>query len=155
MYYDPTGHEHEANHSRGGADGSSDDGKTNGGVDSGGDKPKADSPDNNPSQRGTQPTGNNTSTTPINKGKSRPPEKGTPNSIYEQLNPDGTVKSRAFYDENGNQFCRQDFDHPHFDKKTQQSYQPHEHNYHYNEDGYRDGESSGTLPPGYNNIETN
>lgn len=33
------------------------------------------------------------------------------------MNPDGTVKSRAFYDENGNQFSRQDFDHRHFDKK--------------------------------------
>ena len=38
-------------------------------------------------------------------------------SGYEQMNPDGTVKSRAFYDENGNQFSRQDFDHIHFDKK--------------------------------------
>lgn len=33
------------------------------------------------------------------------------------MNPDGTVKSRVFYDENGNQFSRQDFDHIHFDKK--------------------------------------
>ncbi len=33
------------------------------------------------------------------------------------MNPDGTVKSRAFYDANGWQFNRQDFDHSHFDTK--------------------------------------
>ena len=75
-------------------------------------------------------------------------------SIYEQLNPDGTVKSRAFYDANGRQFNRQDFDHPHFDKNTQQYYQPHEHSYHYNENGYRDGVWDGPLTPGYNNLPT-
>ena len=69
--------------------------------------------------------------TPINQGTSKPPQKSTPNSVYEQLNPDGTVKSRVFYDENGNQFNRQDFDHTHFDKNTQQNLQPHEHDYHY------------------------
>lgn len=40
--------------------------------------------------------------TPVNKGTSKLPQISTPNSIYEQLNPDGTVKSRAFYDDNGN-----------------------------------------------------
>ena len=75
----------------------------------------------------------------------------TPNSIYEQMNPDGTVKSRAFYDENGNQFSRQDFDHRHFDKKTKQYYQPHEHNYSYNENGQPTGKSDGPLSKGYSN----
>lgn len=62
-------------------------------------------------------SGRNSTDTPINSGVSKPRDVATPNSIYEQMNPDGTVKSRAFYDENGNQFSRQDFDHRHFDKK--------------------------------------
>ena len=91
--------------------------------------------------------------TPVFKGTSSPWNSGaTPNSIYEQLNPNGTVKSRAFYNENGQQFNRQDFDHQHFDKNTQQSYQPHEHGYHYNENGYRDGAWDGPLTSGYNNV---
>ncbi len=55
----------------------------------------------------------------ITTGNSKPPDNSTPNTIYEQLNPDGTVKSRSFYDENGREFSRQDFDHEHFDKTTQ------------------------------------
>ena len=93
--------------------------------------------------------------TPINSGVSKPRDVATPNSIYEQMNPDGTVKSRAFYDENGNQFSRQDFDHRHFDKKTKQYYQPHEHNYSYNENGQPTGKSDGPLPKGYSNKPTN
>ena len=89
-----------------------------------------------------------------NTGKSKPDKTSTPDSIYEQLNPDGTVKSRAFYDQNGNQFYRQDFDHPHFDKKTQQYYQPHEHNYYYNDKGQPIGKSDGPLSPGYDNSPT-
>lgn len=79
----------------------------------------------------------------------------TRDGLYEQMNPDGTVKSRAFYDENGNQFSRQDFDHRHFDKKTKQYYQPHEHNYSYNENGQPTGKSDGPLPKGYSNKPTN
>ena len=93
--------------------------------------------------------------TPIFTGKSQPWDSGSmPNSIYEQVNPDGTVKSRAFYDEKGRQLNRQDFDHEHFDKKTKQYYQPHEYSYHYNENGYRDGVWDGALTPGYNNCPT-
>lgn len=74
--------------------------------------------------------------TPTFNGNSRPWDNGAmPNSIYEQFN-------------------RQDFDHPHFDKNTQQYYQPHEHSYHYNENGYRDGVWDGPLTPGYNNLPT-
>lgn len=51
-----------------------------------------------------------------------PRDSATPNSIYEQINNDGTVKSRTFYDENGRQFSRQDYDQPHFDIKTKQYY---------------------------------
>ena len=104
------------------------------------------------------PTGENSDSnsveTPINSGTSRPRDTSTPNSIYEQLNSDGTVKSRAFYDQNGNQISRQDFDHPHFDKRTQQHYQPHEHNYSYNEFGQRNGKSDGPIPGGYSNQST-
>ena len=105
--------------------------------------------------KGTEEEGeSNTSDvdTPVEQGTSRPPKRSTPNSIYEQLNPDGTVRSRAYYDENGNQFSRQDFEHSHYDKGTQQDLQPHEHNYHYNENGFRDGESVGPVPPGYDNL---
>lgn len=100
-------------------------------------------------------SGTNSIDTPINSGVSKPREVATPNSIYEQMNPDGTVKSRAFYDENGNRFSRQDFDHRHFDKKTKQYYQPHEHNYSYNENGQPTGKSDGPLPKGYSNKPTN
>ena len=68
------------------------------------------------------------------------------------MNQDGTVKSRTFFDETGREFCRQDFDHPHFDKNTQQYYQPHEHNYTYNSKGLRNGKFDGPLPDGYSNL---
>ena len=49
--------------------------------------------DSNNNQGGSNPAG-----TPIYTGNAMPWKNGaTPNSIYEQLNPDGTVKSRAFY----------------------------------------------------------
>lgn len=63
-------------------------------------------------------SGRNSIDTPINSGVSKPRDVATPNPIDEQMNPDGIVKSRAFYDENGNQFSRQDFVHRHFDKKS-------------------------------------
>lgn len=91
--------------------------------------------------------------TPIFTGKSKPWDDGaTPNSIYEQINPDGTVRSRSFYDDRGMEFNRQDFDHQHFDKNTQQYYQPHEHSYSYNANGQINGKWSGPLTPGYNNL---
>ncbi len=92
----------------------------------------------------------------ITTGNSKPPDNSTPNTIYEQLNPDGTVKSRSFYDENGREFSRQDFDHEHFDKTTQQYYEPHEHNYSYNEyNGFvNKKETTGPVPNGYSNAPT-
>ena len=105
--------------------------------------------DSNNNQGGSNPAG-----TPIYTGNAMPWKNGaTPNSIYEQLNPDGTVKSRAFYNQNGQQINRQDFDHPHYVKKLQQYCQPHEHIYIYN-NGYRVGEDDGPLTPGYNNQPT-
>jgi RHS repeat-associated protein len=90
--------------------------------------------------------------TVINSGTSKAPNRSNPNSIYEQLNPDGSVRIRAFYDNTGNRFSRQDFNHAHFNKSTQQYIQPHEHNYSYNDNGQRNGRSDGPVPPGYNNI---
>ena len=119
--------------------------------DSGGSKKKKPKQD----KEGDSETNAPKNETPINQGNSKPPQKSTPNSVYEQLNPDGTVKSRAFYDKNGNQFNRQDFDHQHFDKNTQQDLQPHENNYQYNDDGLPNGNSAGPLKPGYDNRPSN
>ena len=52
------------------------------------------------------------------------------------------------------QFNRQDFEHPHFDKATQQYYKPHEHSYSYNENGFCNGVWDGPLTSGYDNIPT-
>ncbi len=93
--------------------------------------------------------------TGVTSGISAPPKSAAPNSIYEQLNTDGTVKSRAFYDSNGNLFCRQDFDHAHFVKPIQESLQPHEHNYYYNDQGQPIGGKVGPVPSGYDNKMIN
>ena len=42
--------------------------------------------------------GKSTNDTPIDTGKSKSPNNSMPNSIYEQVNSDDTVKSRTFYD---------------------------------------------------------
>ncbi len=59
--------------------------------------------------------------TPLTSGTARAGKTGTPNSIHEQLDGAGSLKSRTFYDENGRPFSRQDFSHPHG------GMQPHEH----------------------------
>ncbi len=92
--------------------------------------------------------------TPVNSGISKAPKTSKPNSIYEQLNPDGTVKSRTFYNESGKAFSRQDFDHEHFIKELNDKSKPHEHNYLYNIDGYPNGKYEVSLPNGYDNIPT-
>src|SRR5262249_32194456 len=43
-------------------------------------------------------------TTEVSSGTSRAPMKGEPNSIYEQVDPNGNLRSRTFYDDNGNSF---------------------------------------------------
>ena len=90
----------------------------------------------------------------VKHGHSKPPKQGVPNTVYEQLNPDGTVRSRAFYDENGRIFNRQDFDHTHFDKFTDQDLTAHEHYFKYNEFGkpVKTKPGTGVLPDGYNNL---
>lgn len=84
-----------------------------------------------------------------------PRKESLPNSIYEQLDSHGKVKSRAFYDENGRQFSRKDFEgKPHYIKEAHEKVNPHEHNYSYNDSGYRNGKSVSTLPNGYTNLPT-
>jgi RHS repeat-associated protein len=128
------------------------DDKVPGGPDDEGDEPNSDEPGQGNNQ-GT--SGSNGNETPIDQGAGRAPSTGEPNSIYEQLNSDGSVKSRTFYNEDGQPFARQDFDHEHFDKDTQQYLQPHEHNYDYNESGQPNGSSVRPVPPGYNNSPSN
>jgi len=87
--------------------------------------------------------------TPVSSGASRAPKQGTPNSIYEQIGPDGKVRSRTFYDDNGNPFARQDFDHPHA------GMQPHEHARDFDAHGRPiSGKSHGPVPPGYDDTPT-
>lgn len=66
--------------------------------------------------------------TPTFTGAGFAPRTSLPNSIYEQRAPNGALRSRTFYDGNGNRFSRQDFDHSHG------GMQPHEH--HMNINGY-------------------
>ena len=92
--------------------------------------------------------------TKVYSGHSKPWKVGKPNSIYEQLDDDGNVAKRAFYDQNGNQFIRQDFDHEHFIKSEQAYVQPHEHHYIYNSENQRIGKKVTPLTKGYDNKPT-
>lgn len=91
--------------------------------------------------------------TSVSTGVSMPKRKNISNSIYEQLDSHGKVKSRAFYDENGRQFSRQDFEgKPHYIKEAHEKVNPHEHNYSYNKFGQPNGENTNPLPSGYTNL---
>jgi len=80
------------------------------------------------------------------RGAGKAGKTGTPNSIYEQLDDAGNVRSRTFYGENGRPFSRQDFDHPHG------GMQPHEHNRTFDADGRPiTPRTTRPLPPGYDN----
>lgn len=86
-------------------------------------------------------------TTTITSGAGKAGKTGTPNSIYEQLDDAGNVRSRTFYDENGRSFSRQDFDHPHG------GMQPHEHGRTFDADGRPiTPRTTHDLPPGYDNT---
>jgi len=87
----------------------------------------------------------------ISSGRSRCPYASAPNSVYEQIKSDGKVGSRAFYDENGRQYKRQDFDHEHFDKKTRKFLNPHEHLYRYNPMGQQIGKDVREITDGSTN----
>lgn len=75
-------------------------------------------------------------------------------SIYEQIGEDGMVRKRAFYDERGNQFNRQDFDHAHYVEGTRKKEQPHEYSYGYNNKNQRIYSIADVLKPGYDNRPT-
>ncbi len=99
---------------------------------------------------------NRSNETKINSGKGRPPKTSEPNSIYEQLNDDGTVKSRSFYNENGNQFSRQDFaGKSHYSKELNEWLVEHEHGLEYNENGQVIGKTLDTILDGYTNLPSN
>ncbi len=88
-------------------------------------------------------------TTPVTSGPGRAPKTGTPDSIYEQLDNAGNVRSRTMYDSNGRPFSRQDFDHPHG------GMQPHEHLRNFDANGRPiTKEVVRPLPPGYTNTQT-
>ncbi len=87
--------------------------------------------------------------TPVNSGVGRATKKGTPDSIYEQIGPDGKVRSRTFYDSNGNSFARQDFDHSHGGMI------PHEHTRSFDvNDQPITPKDCHPLPKGYDNTPT-
>jgi hypothetical protein len=86
--------------------------------------------------------------TKVEQGKSQAPKLGTPDSIYEQIGDDGSVNSRTYYDENGRQFSRQDYNRPHGGHDG-----PHEHVQGYNAAGQRIvKEVVKPLPSGYPNT---
>ena len=88
--------------------------------------------------------------TPITQSNSQAPDKGTPNSIHEQMDPStGKVASRTFYDDNGHMFARQDFTHSHG------GLQPHEHRHGFNAAGQPiTKKTHGPVPPGYDDTPT-
>ena len=82
-------------------------------------------------------------------GEGRAGPKGDPNSIYEQLNDKGKVKSRTFRDGNGHEFARQDFEHEHDGVK------PHEHQREFDADGRPiSKKTTRALPQGYDTTPT-
>jgi len=84
----------------------------------------------------------------INRGDWQAPKQGPSDSIYEQVDPDtGKVRSRTFYDSNGNPISRQDFDHSHG------GMQPHEHLFQFYPNGMpMKPRETRPLPPGYDNT---
>lgn len=82
--------------------------------------------------------------TSTRQGRGRAPHNGDPNSIYEQVDESGNVRSRTYYDENGHSFTRQDYDHSHG------GMQPHEHTRAFDQQGRPiTPEDVHDLPPGY------
>jgi len=103
---------------------------------------------NNPSAQTKQET-------VVTRSHSQAPPQSTPNSIHEQLNPDGTVRNRTFFDGNGRPFEKQHFDHPHFNRVTRQYHQPHFHTRMFDQSGRPiTPEMTGPLQPGYWNTPT-
>lgn len=85
----------------------------------------------------------------VRSGRGRAHQRGEPNSIYEQVGTDNKVRSRTFYDENGNSFARQDFDHPHG------GMMPHEHSRTFDVQGRPiTQKDTNPLPGGYDDNPT-
>ena len=93
----------------------------------------------------TPPASPNPAATEVTQSPSQAPEVGKPNSIHEQIAPDGKVASRTFYDSNGRSFARQDFNHVHAGK------QPHEHQRSFDDQGRPTSKATTVDPKGYNN----
>ncbi len=83
-------------------------------------------------------------TDPTGMVRGRVPNQGEPNSFYEKVGPDGKVTTRAFYNEKGQMYNRQDYvpGKIHDDVPT-----PHEHVRSFNERGYPTGEKCNALDP--------
>lgn len=93
--------------------------------------------------------------TKIEQGKSQAPKEGQPESIYEQIGNDGKVKSRTFYDKNGRQFARQDFEGSRPHKINGEDVIPHEHLVGFNPAGQRVvSETVKRIAEGYTNVPT-
>lgn len=93
--------------------------------------------------------------TNVEQGKSQAPDVGEPNSIYEQLGEKGEVRSRTFYDQNGRQFSRQDYDHLHWDKTLKEYISPHEHLTNFDAAGRPIAKQIvKPLPSGYPNVSS-
>jgi RHS repeat-associated protein len=91
----------------------------------------------------TNPNAGPVPETPESSGLGRAPKNSVPNSIYEQVDQAGNVRSRTWYNERGQPFSRQDYDHPHG------GVQPHEHLFNYNALGQPTGGPVRPLPSGY------
>jgi uncharacterized protein YxeA len=106
-------------------------------------------------KKNAQSMGSSTASGNIARGKSQAPPQGEPNSTYEQVDDKGNLRSRTHYNENGQAETRDDFDHEHFDKKTQRYLKLHRHTYKYNEKGQPIGETVIPIPINWLPILTN
>ena len=100
-------------------------------------------------------SGENKDAGKVKSGKGSPPKTSDPDSIYEQRGEDGKVRKRSYYNEHGKQSKRQDYDHPHFDKKSGKYLEPHEHHYKYNPNGQPIGKDVGPITDGSTNEPMN
>jgi len=103
----------------------------------------SDKSDNNNSQNQSDNSGNTGDpNTNFTQGTGKAPPRGQPNSIYEQINNKGALRSRTMYNSEGRPEIRLDFDHPHGNYSG-----PHQHNFTYNENGFRIGDTITDILP--------
>ncbi|WHI46255.1 RHS repeat domain-containing protein [Microbulbifer sp. VAAF005] len=108
------------------------------------------SPDNDPEDEGDEgDEGDDKDKTEVTQSPKQAPKQGEPDSIHEQLDSDGNVRSRTFYDSNGRSFNRQDYDHSHG------GMQPHQHSRDFDASGRpTTKEVVGPVPEGYDSSAT-